>query len=242
MKDKTQSPQREILNPQPATRCPQRWAVVVAGGAGLRMGTDTPKQFLELCGKPVLMYAIEAFADACEDIRTVVVLPPSHIEHWRELCLQHGFTLPHTTAGGGATRFQSVKNGLEMVSGDGLVAVHDGVRPLVSRQTIVNAYAEAARHGCAVPVIPIIDSVREISGKTSRALHRSALRLVQTPQVFDVTLLKRAYGQPYSAAFTDDASVYESAGYFIHLTDGNAENIKITSPHDLRVAESLKRK
>jgi len=215
------------------------WAIIVAGGSGSRMQADVPKQYLELCGKPVLIHSITAFAEACDGIRIVVVLPAKQIENWQELCRRYGFTLPHDITEGGNTRFQSVKNGLSLLSGEGLVAIHDGVRPLVSRQTITGCFCEAAKYGCAVPVLPVTDSVREVSGTTGRMLNRSALRLIQTPQVFDITLLKKAYEQKYSPEFTDDASVFEKAGYTIHLTEGNVENIKITTQNDLLVAETL---
>ena len=218
----------------------QLWAIIVAGGSGSRMQTGVPKQFLELCGKPILMHSIMAFADACEDIRIVVVLPSLQIEYWQELCSRYGFTLPHDIVEGGATRFHSVKNGLSMLPEEGLVAIHDGVRPLVNRQTITNCFREAATYGNAIPTIPVIDSVRELSGKTSRTLDRSVLRLVQTPQVFDIALLKKAYEQEYTPDFTDDASVFERAGHTIHLTEGNVENIKMTTPNDLAVAEALR--
>ena len=217
----------------------QNWVIIVAGGSGSRMQTGVLKQFIELCGKPILMHAIEVFVDACEGINVVVVLPALQVAFWQELCHRHRFTLPHRIAEGGNTRFQSVKNGLSLVSGDGLVAVHDGVRPLASRQTVINCFCDAANYGCAVPVLPVVDSVREVSGKTSTVLNRSVLRLVQTPQVFDISLLKKAYGQDYSPAFTDDASVFEQAGHIIRLTEGNAENIKITTQNDLVVAEAL---
>ena len=215
------------------------WAIIVAGGSGLRMQTEVPKQFLELCGKPVLMHVIAAFADACDGIRIIVVLPAAQIENWQALCRRHGFALPHVIAEGGDTRFQSVKNGLSLLSGDGLVAIHDGVRPLANRQTITGCFREAAISGCAVPALPVNDSVREVSGSTNRMLDRSALRLIQTPQVFDLTLLKKAYEQEYSPTFTDDAAVFEKAGHVIRLTDGNVENIKITTRNDLVVAEAL---
>ena len=214
------------------------WAIIVAGGSGSRMKTDMPKQFLELSGKPVLMYSIMAFANACDGIRIVVVLPASQIEKWQELCRNHDFTFSHNITEGGNTRFHSVKNGLSLLSGDGLVAIHDGVRPLVSIQTITGCFREAASYGCAVPALPVIDSVREVSGLTNRMLDRSALRLIQTPQVFDIALLKKAYEQEYSPVFTDDASVFEKAGHAIHLTEGNVENIKITTPNDMLVAQT----
>jgi len=215
------------------------WAIIVAGGAGSRMQTDVPKQFLELCGKPVLMHSIMAFADAYEDIRIIVVLPSLQIAYWQELCRSRGFMLPHTIVEGGSTRFHSVKNGLLLLHDEGLVAIHDGVRPLVSRQTITNGFRDAAIYRCAVPAIPANDSVREVSGQTNRMLDRSALRLIQTPQVFDIALLKKAYEQEYTPAFTDDASVFEKAGRAIHLTEGNVENIKITTSNDLLVAAAL---
>ena len=217
------------------------WAIIVAGGSGSRMQSDVPKQFMELCGKPLLMRSVMAFADACKDIRIIVVLPPLQIGYWQELCTRHDFTLPHNIAEGGATRFHSVKNGLSLLPDEGLVAVHDGVRPLVSRQTIINCFREAATYGCAVPVTQVNDSVREISGQTSRMPNRSSLRLVQTPQVFDIKLLKKAYEQEFTPEFTDDASVFEKAEHTIHLTEGNVENIKITTPNDLIVAEALLR-
>lgn len=215
------------------------WVIIVAGGSGLRMQTDTPKQFIELCGKPVLMHTISAFADVCECDSTIVVLPYSQNDNWMKLCNIHGFSLPHKIVEGGSTRFQSVKNGLKLLPDKGLVAIHDGVRPLVSRQTITNCFRDASIYGCAVPTIPVVDSVREINGQKNRLLDRSKLCLIQTPQVFDIAKLKKAYEQEYSPSFTDDASVYESAGNEIYLTDGNVENIKITAPNDLIVAEAL---
>ena len=217
----------------------QFWAIIVAAGSGSRMQTETPKQFLELRGKPILMHSIMAFANACEDIRMIVVLPPSQIESWQKLCSRYDFTLKHDVVVGGDTRFHSVKNGLSRLAGDGLVAIHDGVRPLASQKTIIGCFREAATYGCAIPVVPVIESVRELSEQTNRILDRSALRLIQTPQVFDIALLKKAYEQEYSPAFTDDASVFEKAGHKIHLTDGNVENIKITTQNDLVVAEAM---
>ena len=205
----------------------------------MRMQTKTPKQFLEMCGKPILMHSITAFADACSDVKIIVTLPALHIEKWKELCILHRFTPSHSVVEGGFTRFHSVKNGLALLPDNGLVAIHDGVRPLVSRETIINCFGEAAKHGSAVPVTPVVDTVREVSGQTSRIIDRNSLRLVQTPQVFDISKIKKAYLQEYSLSFTDDASVFEKAGFEIHLTEGNIENIKITNPNDLIVAEAL---
>ena len=217
----------------------QKWVIVVAGGTGSRMQTDVPKQFLELCGRPVLIHSIMAFAETFNDIRVMVVLPASQTGYWQQLCNRYRFTLPHEITEGGATRFHSVKNGLSLLPEEGLVAIHDGARPLVSRQTITNCFCEAATHGNAVPVTPVVDSVREITETDSRMLNRSALRLIQTPQVFDIAALKKAYQQEYTPSFTDDASVFEKAGFHIHLTEGNAENIKITTPYDLMIAKTI---
>ena len=215
--------------------------IIVAGGSGSRMQANIPKQFLEICGKPILIHTIMAFADACEGDLPVVVICPSQVKRWKELCKIHNFTLPHQIAEGGATRFHSVKNGLSLIPDDekGLIAIHDGVRPLVDRQTITNCVREAAKYGCAVPTVPVIDSVREVSGQTSRMLNRSSLRLIQTPQIFDIALIKKAYQQEYLTSFTDCASVFESAGNDIHLTNGCINNIKITSMHDLFAAEAM---
>ena len=220
----------------------QLWAVIVAGGSGSRMQAGMPKQFMDLCGKPVLMHSIMAFASAFNNIGIIVVLPPLQIGYWKELCRHHSFKLPHVVTEGGATRFHSVKNGLSLLPEEGLVAIHDGVRPLVSRETITTCFREAANHGNAIPVLPVTDSVRELSGETSRMLDRSALRLVQTPQVFDIALLKKAYEQEYSPAFTDDASVFEKAGHSIRLTDGNVENMKITTHNDLVILRKTKKR
>ena len=215
--------------------------IIVAGGSGSRMQSDRPKQFLELCGKPILMHTISAFTDFCEGVLPIVVIPPSQRDNWLKLCDIHGFFQPHEIVEGGETRFQSVKNGLMILPDNGLVAIHDGVRPLVSKLTITECFKEASIYGCAIPTISVPDSVREVNGLNNRTLDRSKLCLIQTPQVFDIKNLKKAYQQPYSPSFTDDASVYESAGYAIRLTKGNEENIKITTPNDLIVAEALMR-
>jgi len=215
------------------------WAIIVAAGSGTRMNSEIPKQFLELCGKPIVIRSIIAFADACDGIHPVVVLPPLQIGEWHKLCDKYNFRLPHKIVEGGFTRFQSVKNGLALIPDEGMVAIHDGVRPLVSRQTIINCFRESSIYGCAIPTIPVNDSVREISDHSSRILERSKLRLIQTPQVFDVAKLKKAYQQEYSPEFTDDASVFEADGNTIRLIEGNVENIKITTPNDLLVAETL---
>jgi len=214
-------------------------ALVVAGGAGLRMGAPLPKQFLPLAGRPILMRSLEAFAQHWPRMPLALVLPEGHFDYWRQLCEQHQFALPHRLLPGGAERFHSVRNGLEAI-GPGLVAIHDGVRPLVSRATIEAAFELAGRHGAAIPVLPAVESLRQVSADGgSRAVARAEFRLVQSPQVFAAQALKRAYERPYSPLFTDDASVFEAAGHAVHLCPGNPENIKITTASDLVVAEAL---
>ena len=215
------------------------YALIVAGGKGLRMGTDIPKQFLPIGGKPVLMRTLEAFHAYNQAMQLIVVLPHSQQTYWARLCEEYHFSLPHRVADGGETRFHSVRNGLAWVEAPGRVGVHDGVRPFVSPEVIARCYALAATKKAVVPVIPVVETVRHLADGESLTVNREEYRLVQTPQVFDVELLKKAYGQPYSPAFTDDASVVEALGVPVALTEGNRENIKITTPFDLRVAEAL---
>lgn len=219
----------------------ERYAIIVAGGRGLRMGGELPKQFLPLCGKPVLMRTLELFEG--EVNRIILVLPEDHIPFWEELCQRYHFTLPHTVALGGETRFHSVRSGLSHLPQEGLVAVHDGVRPLVSSALIRRSFEEAERNGAALPACPVTDSLRlrQDEGK-SEAVDRSRYVAVQTPQTFDLGRLQRAYGQAYSPLFTDDASVYEAASLgSITLIDGEETNIKLTTPRDLLLAELLLR-
>lgn len=215
------------------------YALIVAGGKGLRMGTDLPKQFLPIGGKPVLMRTLEAFHAYDEAMRIILVLPHDQQAYWQGLCAEYRFTVPHLVAEGGETRFHSVRNGLALVEAPGRVGVHDGVRPFVSREVMARCYALASERQAVVPVIPVVDTVRHLTGGESRTVNRDEYCLVQTPQVFDVELLKRAYKQSYTPAFTDDASVVEALGVSVTLTEGNRENIKITTPFDLRVAEAL---
>jgi len=211
----------------------------VAGGSGNRMGSEIPKQFIEFCGLPVLMHTMVAFKTAYENIEIIIVLPEGLVSYWESLCSQYNFKVHHQLAFGGETRFHSVKNGLELISGEGLVGIHDGVRPLVSKETIVRCYTEAAKYSSAIPVIEVVETVRVLEDNRSKIIDRSKLRLVQTPQVFEINLLKQAYQQSFNPAFTDDASVFESSSNEIHLTLGNKENIKITHPADLIMGESL---
>jgi len=213
--------------------------IIVAGGKGLRMGGDIPKQFLPVCGKPVLMRTLEAFRTYDPSIHIVLVLPVSQQTYWKELCRTYRFELPHDIADGGETRFHSVMNGLALVEGDGLVGVHDGVRPFVSQEVIARCYEEASRQKAVIPVVGVVETVRHLTDEGSETVPRDQYRLVQTPQVFDAALLRRAYQQEYTALFTDDASVVEALGEKVHLVEGNRENIKLTTPFDLKLAETL---
>ena len=213
------------------------YAIIVAGGKGLRMGGDIPKQFLPIGGKPVLMQTIEAFRNALNDVHIVLVLPADQHDYWLKLCMDYGFRSPELIAKGGETRFHSVKNGLALLPNDeeAVVGVHDGVRPFVSKETILRCYEAASEGKAVVPVVPVVETVRQIlpNGK-SITRPRDEYRLVQTPQTFPLALLKEAYQQPYSEAFTDDASVVEALGKEIVMVEGNRENIKLTTPSDLR--------
>lgn len=219
-----------------------RYAILVAGGKGLRMGGDVPKQFLPLQGKPVLMRTIDVFRETYPDIRIILVLPREQQDYWARLCAEHAYDAPVEVTDGGDTRFQSVKNGLALIPDDaeGVVGVHDGVRPFVAPETIRRCYGEAARTGAAVPVTPVVETLRRLlPDGGSETVDRNGYRLVQTPQVFDIKILKQAYRQPYVSFFTDDASVVEALGHPVRLVEGNRENIKLTSPADLKLAKGL---
>lgn len=214
--------------------------IIVAGGSGQRMASAVPKQFLPLGGRPILMRTIERFAAFDPAMDIIVVLPQSQTDYWQRLCHEHRFGIGHRTTAGGATRYESVRNGLALVDGEGLVGIHDGVRPLVSQPTLERCYAMAATHGNAIPACDSVDSVRMLKPDGSNtAADRTCVKLVQTPQVFDVKLIKQAYQLGYRPTFTDDASVAEAAGIGINLTEGNRENIKITTPVDLLLAEAI---
>lgn len=215
------------------------YIIIVAGGSGTRMNNVVPKQFLELLGKPVLMHTIEKFTAAIPEISVVVVLSPQYTEEWNTLCEKHNFSSPFQLTDGGETRFHSVKNGLELVPENCIVGVHDAARPLVSIQTIVNAFETAEQKGNASPAIPLTESVRVVENDTNKAVDRTNYFIVQTPQCFRSNLLKKAFLQDYRPEFTDDASVVEAMGEKINLIEGNRENIKITTPMDLILAEAL---
>ena len=216
--------------------------VIVAGGSGKRMGAELPKQFIEVAGKPVLMHTINRFYHFDPKIHIVLVLPFHHIETWNRLCSGYRFAIAHDIIPGGDERFFSVKNGLEIISPDSLVAIHDGVRPLISEEVIYNAFEAAEIYGGAIPVISPGESIRQRDGDKSISVDRKQFVLVQTPQVFKAGLIKKAYDLPYLPVFTDDATVFEAAGHNIHLVNGNSENIKITWPADLIFAEAVLKK
>lgn len=216
----------------------KRFAIIVAGGKGLRMGTDIPKQFLDLAGKPVLVRTLEAFHQFDDAIRIILVLPEAHFALWDQLKNEFAPDMPVKVVAGGETRFHSVSNGLKAIEEEGLVAVHDAVRPLVDQEIMANAYLQAEAYGAAIAVVNLKESIREISGKQSSAVPRDNYRLVQTPQVFKTELIKSAYAQKYKDEFTDDASVVENLGHHVYLVQGSYLNIKITTPEDLRLAAS----
>lgn len=214
-------------------------ALIVAGGKGLRMGSELPKQFLPIGGKPVLMHTLEAFRRFDPEIDLILVLPEEQQDYWKQLCDRHHFTLRHLIANGGETRFHSVRNGLALISGGGLVGVHDGVRPFVSQEVIRRCYDRAATEKAVIPVVDVVETVRQVTESGSRTVNRDDYKLVQTPQVFDSDLLRRAYAQDFMPFFTDDASVVEAMGVPVYLVEGNRENIKLTTPFDLKIATAL---
>lgn len=217
----------------------QEYAIIVAGGSGSRMKSEIPKQFLKVNGLPVLTHTIKAFRNYSQNLNIIVVLPKDQFFAWHELCELHAFKEEYSLISGGETRFHSVRNGLESITdSSGLVAVHDGVRPIISKELIQNCFANAAESGTAIVSIPLKDSIRNIgkNGK-NQTVNRDDFRLVQTPQTFRLDWMRNAFSNDYQAAFTDCASVLEYAGYPIHLIEGSYENIKITTPEDLLLAE-----
>ena len=220
----------------------KNYTIIVAGGKGLRMNTNLPKQFIPVKGKPILMHTIEAFFRYDNSMQIVVVLPESDVAFWKELCATHSFSIQHEIAVGGETRFDSVQNGLKKITENGIVAIHDGVRPFVSRETIHRCFQTASETGNAIPAIELVDSIRKVENERNVAVNRTEYKLIQTPQVFDVTKVKTAYetaSTENKSMFTDDASVFEFAGNTINLVEGNRENIKITTAFDLIIAEAM---
>ena len=217
------------------------YVIIVAGGKGLRMGSDIPKQFLPIGGKPVLMRTLERFREYSAELQIILVLPEAQQDFWKGLCKEYHFQVEYLLANGGQTRFHSVQNGLALIPDDaeGVVGVHDGVRPFPSVEVIRNCYETVRTAKAVIPVIPVVETVRHLEGDSSVTVPRGDYRLVQTPQTFDIQLLKAANRQPYNDGFTDDASVVESYGHAITLVEGNRENIKITTPYDIVVAEAI---
>ncbi len=215
------------------------YIIIVAGGKGLRMGAEVPKQFLPIGGIPVLMRTLMRFREYSPALSIILVLPKAQQDYWRGLCQQHQFNIDYQLADGGKTRFHSVQNGLSLVPDDaeGVVGVHDGVRPFVSVEVIRRCYDEARKQKAVIPVTPVVETLRHIPSQKN--VMRSDYCLVQTPQVFDIQLLKAANRQPYRDTFTDDASVVEAYGHPVAMVDGNRENIKITTPFDLAIAQHL---
>ena len=214
------------------------YIIIVAGGKGLRMGGEIPKQFLPIGGKPILMRTLERFRAYSETLEIILVLPKDQQDYWLQLCKDYHFQVNYRMTDGGETRFHSVQHGLALIPDDaeGVVGVHDGVRPFPSLEVISNCYETARKKKAVIPVIPVVETLRHITEGTKP---RGDYRLVQTPQTFDIQLLKAANRQPYNDGFTDDASVVETFGFDITLVDGNRENIKITTPYDLKIAEVL---
>ena len=218
------------------------YVIIVAGGQGLRMGLPVPKQFALVAGRPVLMHTIARFHEADPLLGIIVVLPADQHEYWNDLCREHDFRIEHTVVSGGETRFHSSQNGLRAIPDDvdGVVGIHDGVRPFVSVEVIRRCYAEARRSGAAIPVVPVVDTLRIVGdGNGSHNVDRSQFRAVQTPQVFSIGLLREAFRQQWRPEFTDDASVVEGIGVKIGMVEGNRENVKLTTPLDMLVAEEL---
>ncbi len=220
------------------------YIIIVAGGKGLRMGGELPKQFLPINGKPILMHTLERFkeysdSNASDGLHIILVLPKEQQDFWHSLCQKHHFNVTHTIVSGGATRFHSVQNGLKAIPDDeeGVVGIHDGVRPFVSLDVIKRCFEEARTKKAVIPVMPVTETLRDIT--EGKNVYRENYKIVQTPQTFDIQLLKEANKQPYTESFTDDASVVEGIGQKVTMVEGNRENIKITTPFDLKIADVI---
>lgn len=219
----------------------EKFILIVAGGKGLRLNSDKPKQLVEINGKPLLMRTFEAFNFLKNKAHFVLILNPYLIGEWKQLCRTHQFEFNHEIVEGGPKRFHSVKSGLNLVPNNSMVAIHDAVRPFVSEQVVINCFSTAQRKGNAIPAVSINDSVREIDASINWRVDRNKYKIIQTPQTFVSDMIKRAYLQSFHEKFTDDASVLESTGEKINLVEGNIENIKITTPHDLYYASAMLR-
>jgi 2-C-methyl-D-erythritol 4-phosphate cytidylyltransferase len=217
----------------------KKFVIIVAGGTGSRMHAHVPKQFLNINGKPILFYTIKCFDNYLKGIPIILVLPEPYIDYWKSITRKNSFNISHQITKGGDTRILSVKNGLKLINEPGLIAIHDGVRPLVSKETLHTVFLEAEKVGNAIPAIPVTESMRKVDIKNSEPVNRDNYRLIQTPQCFHSDLIKKAYEQEFKEEFTDDASVVEALGIKINLVTGNPENIKITRPADLKFVEAL---
>jgi len=217
----------------------KNYAIVVAGGTGTRMKGEVPKQFMLLSGKPVILYSIEAFYAFDPLVEIILVIHPDYSLHWKQVVREFKISIPFKVVDGGKMRFDSVKNGLKLINDEGFVAVHDAARPVINADFIADLFSAASTYNSAIPVVPVTDTIRIIDGDTSHQQDRTFLRAIQTPQVFRVSELQRAYTQPYEPNFTDDGSVMESAGFPVHLAEGSRGNIKITHLEDIAVAEVL---
>lgn len=217
----------------------EKHVIIVAGGTGKRMQSEIPKQFLNVAGKPVLIHTFERFINYSEDIKIILVLPEPFIDFWKSLCKRFTFEIDHKVVEGGHNRFNSVRNGLKEIHNGSLVAIHDGVRPLVAKDTLNRVFKKAEESGNAIPAVKINESLRKISNQNSFFVNRREYRLIQTPQCFHAELIKKAYQQDYKEEFTDDATVVEAMGIKINLVEGNIENIKITRPGDIKIAEAF---
>ena len=222
----------------------EKYALIVAGGSGSRMGTEIPKQFLSLGNAPILMHTVKRFWGYSHNINIIVVLPSEQITRWKQLCEKNQFNIPHTIIAGGNTRFESVRNGLNSIStkSKALVAIHDGVRPFISKKLLDNAYNSAAENGNAIVSVPLKDSIRKIENGKNTAVDRSKYHIMQTPQTFLLSTITSAFSVEESPLFTDDAAVAEASGVEIHLIEGSYETIKRTTPEDLALAEAIMQK
>ncbi len=219
----------------------QDYTIIVAGGVGNRMGSPLPKQFIEVCGMPIIMHTIKRFAAYNPSMKFIIVIHPDYLEFWEDLCENCDFCMEHEVVMGGEERFYSVKNGLDAISSKtGIVAIHDAVRPFVSVETLDRCFSTARAKGNAIPTLAVHDSMRKLNKAGSKVVNRSEYLIVQTPQCFEISELRKAYQQEYSPEFTDDATVYEALGEnILHFVDGNRDNLKITSPSDLNIACAL---
>jgi 2-C-methyl-D-erythritol 4-phosphate cytidylyltransferase len=217
----------------------KNYAIIVAGGTGSRMKGEVPKQFMLLNGKPVILYSLEAFYAFDPSVEIILIIHPDYLPLWTQLVIEFRISIPIKVAEGGQTRFDSVKNGLKLIEDAGFVAIHDAARPVINADFLRNLFLAASTYGSAIPVVPVTDTIRIIDGDTSHQQDRTFLRAIQTPQVFKISELQRAYMQPYEPNFTDDGSVMESAGFPVHLEESSRGNIKITHMEDIAVAEVL---